>query len=162
MMKAGRKSSASFSRATCGFIVSSRRSSGWMIPVGPVLSRQGEAVGGQHGLECPLIGPPDVAQGTCGVGRKIARRRTGKTREARRQRAVLRQTEQAVVRLRGAAPNGGRIVRPRAPAAVRTPFVRNAVTPTPIAPLVAPVVAVPAAAAALGNEFEGRRRVTLG
>jgi len=47
----------------------------------------------------------------------------------------------------------GRIVRPRAPAAVRTPFVRNAVTPMPIAPLVAPVVAVPAASAAVTHQL---------
>jgi hypothetical protein len=53
----------------------------------------------------------------------------------------------------GAAPNGGRIVRPSTIAAVRTPFVRNAVTPMPIAPLVTPVVAVPAAAAAVTHQL---------
>ena len=51
------------------------------------------------------------------------------------------------------APIGGGIVRPRAITAVRTPFVRNAVTPMPIAPLVAPVVAVPAASAAVTHQL---------
>ena len=52
---------------------------------------------------------------------------------------------------------GGGIVRPRAITAVRTPFVRNAVTPMPIAPLVTPVVAVPATAAAVAHQLDRRR-----
>ena len=59
------------------------------------------------------------------------------------------------------APIWGRIVRPRAIATVRTTFVRNAVTPMPKAPLVTPVVAVPAAAAAVTHQLYGRRNGEL-
>jgi len=57
-------------------------------------------------------------------------------------------------------------VQPRAPAIVTvtrtvTTFVRNAVTPLPIAPLVAPVGPVPATSTVVTHQLDGRRRAKL-
>ena len=61
----------------------------------------------------------------------------------------------------GTAPICMGIVPPDAPATVRVP-VRNAVTPMPIARLVAPVGSMPTVSAAVPDQFDRRRRAQLG